>query len=304
MTNPTHAFDLNRAARALVSAAVGHTLDFHPYTESTMLAAQRLAQRPDIRSGAVVLADEQAAGRGRLQRRWEAPAGRALLLSILLKPGQLPPVPGHLPMLAGLAALDAIRAVAGPHAGGPGLGLKWPNDVVAGSTLHDARKLGGILIESAIENGRLSHAVVGIGLNVNQTAAEMPVIEPPALPPSGLSLEFGRHFDRTDLLIALCTAFADRLTHPAPMLVAEWRRELWTLGQPVTVHHPDGSTSGGDAVDVTAAGGLVVEQVDPARGSLRYTVDAGDVTLRAHAPNREMAPTADSGATRSVAADS
>ena len=91
--------------------------------------------------GVVAVADEQTAGRGRLGRAWLAPAGSALLVSVLLRP-TLPVERTHLVTLAaGLAALDAIDAIDASTSAGAG--LKWPNDVVV-----DDRKLAGILAEA------------------------------------------------------------------------------------------------------------------------------------------------------------
>jgi BirA family biotin operon repressor/biotin-[acetyl-CoA-carboxylase] ligase len=92
--------------------------------------------------GSVVVADHQTAGRGRLDRRWEAPAGTALTASFVLPPGRL------LSLAAGVAAAEAC---------GPEVRLKWPNDLLLGG-----RKLGGILVE--VEPGR---AIVGIGINLS-----------------------------------------------------------------------------------------------------------------------------------------
>lgn len=276
MTNLATTLDLDRAARLLAQAAIGHTIDYHPIVESTMHIAQRLAERPDIRSGAVVVADEQSAGRGRLTRRWEAPPAKALLVSIVLKHGQLPTDPGQLPMLAGLAVVDAVRKVARLDENEWRIGLKWPNDVLLGRSLPEARKLAGILIESTMANGRLQTAVVGIGINVNQTLEELPDVAAPAMRPVSLRSALGIPVDRSDLLVALCRSFSDHLMRPAPVLVAEWRRELWTLGRPVTVHAADGSHIHGIAVDTTDSGGIVVQDQD----GLSFAVDAGDVSLR------------------------
>lgn len=272
-------FDLDRAASALAGAAVGHTLDFHPHVESTMPLAHHLALRPDIRSGAVVLADVQTAGRGRLQRRWEAHAGQALLVSIVLKHGHLPAMPGFIPILAGLAVLAAVRHIAPLESHRLSVGLKWPNDVLLGSTPHQARKLAGILVESSFRpaQGDLEYAVVGIGINVNQREADLPVVEPPALAPTSLAVALGHPVDRTELLIALCRAFSFQITRPAPVAVAEWRSHLWTLGQAVTVHQAGGPPLHGLAVDVAANGALIVAE----KGSGRlHTIEAGDVSLR------------------------
>lgn len=269
--------DIERAAGALQHAAIGHTLDYHAATESTMIVARRLAERPDIPSGTIVVAEEQSAGRGRLRRTWESPAGRALLLSIILRRGQLPSQPGHLAMLAGLATAHALDPLVANVAQ---VGLKWPNDVVVSPNVADdrdppPRKVAGILIESVLVADRLDFAIVGIGINVNQMPAELPHVAPPALAPASLFSLLGRTTDRTDLLIALALRFAEVLRQPEPMLAAAWKRRLWTLGKSVTVYQRDGSAWSGRAVDVDANGALLVDD-----GSQVRAVEAGDVSLR------------------------
>jgi BirA family transcriptional regulator, biotin operon repressor / biotin---[acetyl-CoA-carboxylase] ligase len=111
-----------------------------------------------LAEGAIVVADHQTAGRGRLGRRWEAPPGTAILCSILLKPPALRNAP-ELALVAGVAVADAIE-----RSTGLAVQLKWPNDVM----LRRA-KVAGILAEM-----RDGAVILGIGLNVNQTRDEMP----------------------------------------------------------------------------------------------------------------------------------
>lgn len=265
-------FDLVQAAAALSSGPIGHTLTYVESTPSTMLLAREWAAGSSVRSGAVALADVQSAGRGRLSRTWEAPAGSALLLSILLRnEGGAVPLE-RLPMVAGLAMLDAVAHVA------PELdaGLKWPNDLLIGDDPATARKVGGILIESVMVGGIVTSAIVGIGLNVNQSAAELPTVEPPAAEPTSLAVEAGHPLDRTELLIALCRAVGGHLQSDPATLVARWRSRLWTLGRPVVAHFGNGSATAGLAVDVTPDGALIIETPE----GDRLSVSAGDVSLR------------------------
>src|SRR4051794_23009041 len=110
--------------------------------------------------GAVVVADHQTAGRGRLGRTWVAPPESGLLLSVLLRPTFGVEL-AHLATAAvGLAAADACRDVAGVVAG-----LKWPNDLVAVAPDGQERKLAGVLAEADLRGGVLAAIVVGIGIN-------------------------------------------------------------------------------------------------------------------------------------------
>lgn len=148
-------------------------------------STQRLFDE-DAPEGATVAADEQTAGRGRLGRTWEAPAGRAILCSVVLRPQVRMPLWPELSLVAGEAVAAALRAETGVEAS-----LRYPNDVVVAG-----RKLVGVLPEAA--SGRV---VLGIGVNVNQAADELPRDTPK--PPTSLRIELGRELERAPLLAAI-----------------------------------------------------------------------------------------------------
>ncbi|HET7566385.1 MAG TPA: biotin--[acetyl-CoA-carboxylase] ligase [Gaiellaceae bacterium] len=140
----------------------------------------------DEPEGAAVVADEQTEGRGRLGRSWHAPAGRGILCSVLLRPEAPMALWPELSLVAGEAVAAALRAETGLAAV-----LSHPNDVFVGG-----RKLVGVLPEAS--PGRV---VLGIGVNVNQTAAELPPDTPK--PPTSLRIELGRELPRAPLLAAI-----------------------------------------------------------------------------------------------------
>ncbi|MCS6828948.1 MAG: biotin--[acetyl-CoA-carboxylase] ligase [Caldilinea sp.] len=275
-TNHHPILNITRIAVALKDAVIGHTIDYHVSAPSTMQIAHRLAGDPSTRSGTLVVAEEQTAGMGRLQRRWEAPMAQALLISLILKGEHLPSNLAHLPMIAGVATVRAIAAEL-PELTDE-LGLKWPNDIMLGADLAHAKKVGGILIETSYVREQAQYAIIGIGVNVNQPSDALPEVPPEAPPPTSLRLAIGRMVDRTSLLIALCRAWEDLILTSTHDVYQEWRNLLLTLGQPVTVlFHKDGHRQlHGVAVDVTADGALVV--VD--EGGRSHLLDAGDVTTR------------------------
>ncbi|MCB0053184.1 MAG: biotin--[acetyl-CoA-carboxylase] ligase, partial [Caldilinea sp.] len=199
--------DITRIAVALKDAEIGHNIDYHASVDSTMAVAHRLAVDPATRSGTIVVAEEQTSGQGRLQRRWLAPPNQALLATLVLKAPHLPANIAYLPMIAGIAAVRAIAWLVPDLT--DDLGLKWPNDVVIGADLAGARKTGGILIESSFLRDQVDFALVGIGINVNQDAATLPVVPADAPPPTSLRVVVGRTIDRTALLIALCRAWEE-----------------------------------------------------------------------------------------------
>ena len=148
-------------------------------------STQRLLER-DEGEGVAVATDLQTRGRGRLGRTWEAPAGRALLCSILLQPRPPMALWPELSLVAGDAVADALRQHTGVAAE-----LSHPNDV-----LIAAKKVAGILPEASV--GRV---VLGIGVNVNQTADELPAETPK--PATSLRVETGREWPRAPLLAAI-----------------------------------------------------------------------------------------------------
>lgn len=127
----------------------------HSQVDSTNERALAAIADGTARHGDVHVAEAQTAGRGRLGRRWASAPGEGLYLSVVLLPGTLPH-PAALTMAAGLAVLEAVRAL-----GARAARLKWPNDVLAGGA-----KLAGILVEA--RGTTPPHAVVGVGLNVLQ----------------------------------------------------------------------------------------------------------------------------------------
>jgi BirA family biotin operon repressor/biotin-[acetyl-CoA-carboxylase] ligase len=197
----------------------------------------------------VLAADHQTAGRGRLDRRWEAPAGANLLVSIVLPLAS--EVPSAITQRVGLAALRASRHVIGADAD---LGLKWPNDLLLGG-----RKLAGVLAQRATDA-----VVVGLGLNVgwapDGAASVAQVTGTPGAP------------HPAEVLRDVLDALDDLEGLDTGELTAAYRRDLHTIGQEVRVDLPDGSALRGRAVDVDAAGRLVVEA-----SGRRHALDVGDV---------------------------
>lgn len=199
--------------------------------------------------GVVRVAEFQSAGRGRLDRGWQAPARAALTFSVLLTPQSVAPTRWPwLPLLTGVAVVDALADVL-PR--GDAAGLKWPNDVLLGD-----RKLAGILAE------RVGEALVlGVGLNVAQRAHELPIDTATSLAVAG-----ARSTDRTALLVALLErieveylAWRDAGGDVVGSgHVERYRQRCVTLGQRVRVHLPGDDVLYGTAGDVTAAGSLVV----------------------------------------------
>jgi BirA family biotin operon repressor/biotin-[acetyl-CoA-carboxylase] ligase len=256
---------------ALTTAWLGRTYHYLGSVGSTNDHLKAMSADADVPEGAVLLADYQSAGRGRLDRRWEAPSGTALLFSVLLRPEWPAERALWLVMLAGLAAIEAIEVIAGL----PAL-LKWPNDVVLDMD-GQWRKMGGLLVDTTLdEDGRLAGAVLGLGLNVNIPAAALP---PAAMPPTSLMIAAGRPVARQPLLAALLESLERRYeaARRGESPLSEWKARLITLGRAVTVSVAGaGESLVGVAEDTDEWGRLLVRDET---GRL-HTVAAGDVTLR------------------------
>jgi BirA family transcriptional regulator, biotin operon repressor / biotin---[acetyl-CoA-carboxylase] ligase len=269
--------DLDRIRTALDGAPIGHSLDYHTSVPSTMPLAHEWARQPATRAGMVVVAEEQTSGRGRFLRRWETPYGTALLLSILLKPPWLV-APIEWPLRTGLAVVQALEQSYAPLQGR--VGLKWPNDVLLGQERTTAGKVAGILIENEWRGAELAHVVIGIGINVNQLAGQLPVPQPGAPPPTSVRafLKALDELDRTALLIELCRALGNQLANAGESsnLHQKWQTYLWTLGQWVDVYERDRPVWQGRAVATDQEGALLVVA---GTGETRRFI-AGEVTVR------------------------
>jgi BirA family biotin operon repressor/biotin-[acetyl-CoA-carboxylase] ligase len=250
---------------ALKTRLVGRYVEAYTEIASTNVRAVELA-RSGAPDGAVVVADTQSAGRGRLGRRWFAPPGTSLLISLVLRPELEPAKAPRATMLCSLAAIEAIRQVSGVRAE-----IKWPNDLVVGE-----RKLGGVLTELGLSGASLDYVVVGMGINVNLAPGSLPEV---MTPPTSLLAETGRSASRLALLTALLEGVEARYERLqagwSPH--AEWRQHLATLGQSVQIGTPE-EVIIGQALDVDADGALLV--LTPEGTQRRILV--GDVTLRGH----------------------
>jgi BirA family transcriptional regulator, biotin operon repressor / biotin---[acetyl-CoA-carboxylase] ligase len=260
VARPDSAFsDLDRPP--LHEAALAHALvgPGRPWRELRVVSSTgstnadlAAAARAGAAEGAVLVAEAQTAGRGRLGRAWVVPPRAGLTFSVLLRPG--PGVPaqrwGWLPLLAGTAVAAALRRVAEVDAV-----LKWPNDVLVGR-----RKVAGILAERVPGEA----LVLGVGVNVSTSPAELPVPEATSLFLAGAAT-----IDRDPLLRAVLRELATRYAGWREVggdpeagaeggLRADYRSRCATIGAEVAVRLPGGTTVHGTALDVDADGRVVV----------------------------------------------
>ncbi|MFE6763054.1 biotin--[acetyl-CoA-carboxylase] ligase [Streptomyces sp. NPDC057689] len=224
------------------------------------------ARAADLTEGTVLVAEEQTAGRGRLERTWTAPARSGLFFSVYLTPGNVPAERwGWLPLLTGVAAATGLARAAGID-----MALKWPNDLLV-TVDGEERKTGGILAERAGDG-----VVIGIGLNVSLRADELPA--PTA---ASLALAGAVSTDRETLLRGVLRS----LEHwyglwrdadgdaAASGLQEAYAAGCATLGRTVRAQLPGDRTLTGEAVAVDGDGRIVLATGD----GLREPVSAGDI---------------------------
>ena len=256
--------DISALQGALARRTIGSRIYHYDAIGSTMDEARRLAAA-GAPEGAVVIAEEQTAGRGRFQRAWVSPRGENLSFSVILMPraSQLP----YMNMAATLAVARTVAEVA--DAAGTPLqpSIKWPNDVRVGGL-----KISGILIETAIAQDDAVTAIVGIGLNVNFDPSLYPEIADIS---TSLYRETGERRNRTPTLRALLAHFDDAyaVVRGGGSLAPDWAALLDTTGQHVRLRWQDAIIEG-VAEGVDEQGNLLVRRAD---GSL-YIAAAGEVT--------------------------
>ncbi|MEU9241495.1 biotin--[acetyl-CoA-carboxylase] ligase [Streptomyces shenzhenensis] len=229
------------------------------------LVARAVAGGAD--EGAVLVAEEQTAGRGRLDRQWTAPARSGLFFSVLLKPAGVPVARwGWLPLLAGVAVATGLARSAGVDTA-----LKWPNDLLV-TVGGEERKAGGILAERAGEDA----VVVGVGINVTLRAAELPV------PQAGsLALAGAVSTDRETLLRAVLRSLEDWYGRwiaaggdPGESGLQEaYAAGCATLGRSVRAELPGDRSLVGEAVAIDGDGRLVIATGE----GVQEPVGAGDI---------------------------
>ena len=257
---------MEQEIRRLLQGNAERPLYYFDVLDSTNTHLKRLAQE-GAADGAVVIADCQTAGRGRMDRNFQSAAGKGLYLSVLLRPAlsgeRLLPVTA----LAGVAACDAVEQVCGVRPR-----LKWPNDLVLGG-----KKLCGILTELGVDADGGFWLVVGVGVNVSQTAADFsPDVADIA---TSLQAELQREVSRAALAAALIEAldrlYAALMQDALSPYLAAYRRDCVNLGKTVQLISADGRREMAEAVDVDDAFGLMVRTAEGER-----IVRSGEVSVR------------------------
>jgi len=243
---------------------IGREIFFYDTVGSTNAVASEIA--PKTVEGAVVLADTQSKGRGRLGRVWVSPPGLNIYMSIILKPDIRPMDATLITVMSSVACATALRKVTGLN-----VTIKWPNDLIIQN-----KKLCGILTELKTERNRIIFAVAGIGINVNADIDEFS--EDVKSIATSLKNETGIIYSRTEIVAETLNEidrwYKTLKVMDRDMLLCEWKRLSSTLGREVMVVTGQGTLTG-FALDLDTEGMLMIKLTS---GEVKR-ISSGDVTI-------------------------
>ncbi|RSD26519.1 biotin--[acetyl-CoA-carboxylase] ligase [Mesobacillus subterraneus] len=233
----------------LKTAFLGRNLHYHDSIESTQKLAYQLAYN-HAEEGTVVIAEEQTAGRGRMDRKWHSPKYTGIWMSLILRPKIPIPKAPQLTLITAVGVVQAIEEVAGllPE-------IKWPNDI-----LINGKKITGILTELQAEADRINSIIIGIGVNVNTKKEDFP--EEIGKIASSLAIESGQAVDREKLirtilekLEKLYLVYLEQGFFPIKLL---WESYAVSIGKNITARTLTGEIKG-KAIGITEDGVLLIE---------------------------------------------
>ena len=254
---------LQQIEKALAGQSIGQRIIYYPLIDSTNRAARKRALQGGAH-GWIILANEQSAGRGRLNRTWDSQAGEDILASIIVYPHLPPSDVFQLTMIASIAIVQAIERICTVNCG-----IKWPNDIFL-----NGKKLCGILSEGQVGD-RMEFMVIGIGLNVNSSMTDRKELTSTAI---SLRDATGRHHDRNALIIAILENFNHLYAsagRDAERIKCLWEKHAMMLDHKVSVHSDDDVISG-IACGIMPDGRLIVRE----SSGHEHLIVCGDLSLR------------------------
>ncbi len=253
-------------AAQLDGTTIGRHLEFLQQTTSTNADAFRLAEDGAV-EGTVVLADAQSGGKGRRGRVWSSPAGVNLYCSVVLRPAIMPHEAPQLTFLSAVAVARAIELTTNltPE-------IKWPNDL-----LISGKKVAGLLNEMSAETDGINFVILGIGVNLNMTAGQLP--DDLRHPATSLLLEAGSGVDRSrfvsTVLNELDRLYRDFLANGFGPVREEWQHRCNANGRRVIVSDSGTACTGGMFVGIDADGSLLLRSDD----TILHRITCGDVRV-------------------------
>lgn len=258
-----HADDL--LARIAPVRTIGRDIRVFNETASTNDVIEKVA-RDGAPEGVVVFAESQTRGRGRMGRKWMSPPQKGLWFSVLLRPELRPESATQITVAMATGLARAIASVIGTAPE-----IKWPNDLLIGG-----RKIAGILTEMSAEMDRIKYVIVGIGLDVNLSKAELPAELREVA--TSLRIAAGRPVDRPKLAASLLEEldrdYARVINGQFQQVAEEWEEQCVTLGKNVSISIGNRKVSG-RAESIDPDGSLMVRT---SHGRLERIL-GGDVIL-------------------------
>lgn len=257
-------FDQNTISNAIHTKWAGKTVHFAEEVDSTNEWAKKLG-KGGAAHGTLAVAEFQSAGKGRLGRRWTAPPGSSVMMTLLLRPDFEPQYAPMLTIVMGLSVAQAAQKM------GVETSIKWPNDVVV-----SRKKICGILTEMSAEEHQIHYVVIGVGINVNLN--DLP--EELADKATSLFIETGKTFDRSEMVSYVMEHFEENYerfiqTSDLTLLCEDYNKMLANCGQPVRILDPLNPYEG-IAHGINEKGELMVEKAD----GTKVCVSAGEVSVR------------------------
>ncbi|SFW99916.1 BirA family transcriptional regulator, biotin operon repressor / biotin-[acetyl-CoA-carboxylase] ligase [Thermoactinomyces sp. DSM 45891] len=213
----------------------GREIQYQNQTPSTQLIAHQWAKE-DAQEGAIVVAEEQVDGKGRLGRVWHSPPRTGIWMSLILRPPIALQNAYHLTILTSVGIKRGIERVTGLD-----IQIKWPNDL-----LIDGKKVCGVLTEIRGEQDRIHYAIIGIGMNVNTKKQDFPkeILDIA----TSLSIELGGDIHRATLISAILAELEEcyerYLKEGFQAIQQEWERGAYKMDQMITVRTPQGDHTG------------------------------------------------------------
>lgn len=251
--------------RELNTGFIGQDIYYCPVITSTNTLAKELAIQ-GAAEGTLIIAEEQTQGRGRMGREWSSPAGKNILISLILRPHLSPIQISYITMIASLSVVRTIRTLTPLEAG-----IKWPNDIMIRE-----RKVGGILTEFSAEQDQVIYVVVGIGVNLNFDPTIYPEIAHTA---TSIYLELGQELPRLKFLVTLLQelerVYKELQAGRDSLVLTEWRASLMMLNKEVRVISEQ-ETLEGIAEEIDKHGALILRLAS----GRQIKVYTGDVSLR------------------------
>lgn len=251
----------NEIQLGLQTKYFGREVHYEESVTSTQKVAHKLAYE-DVPEGAIVVAEEQVTGRGRLGRAWFAPKYTGIWVSIILKPTIPPQQAPQLTLLAAVGVVRGIKAATGIQCE-----IKWPNDI-----LINGKKLVGILTELQAEADRINAVIIGIGINVNQQIEHFP--EDLREKATSLAIEVGKKLNRSTILQAILKEmedlYIDYLENGFQVVKLLWESYAVSIGKQI-IARTINETILGKALGITDDGVLLLEDE---KGSIHHIYSA------------------------------